>query len=140
MIFTCTSRGNTRPNGLFLGSTNPRQSMMTIVKHGMGSLCIVLSYSWIPWTNPHLAPGLEVHPKKVYPWGVPPRVSSHGPFPPRDLSPPINSSHQVSKSCCALYASSFQFDQCCCSRWLTLATLVTRSSRLFCTPCQSPCL
>ena len=48
------------------------------VKHGMRSLCMVLSYSWIPWTNPHLAPGLEVHPKKVYPWGAPPRVSSHG--------------------------------------------------------------
>ena len=28
MIFTCTSGGSTRPNGLFLRSTNPRQSMM----------------------------------------------------------------------------------------------------------------
>ena len=28
MILICTSKGSTWPNGLFLGSTNPRQSMM----------------------------------------------------------------------------------------------------------------
>ena len=31
MILICTSRGNTRPNGLFWGSTNPRQSMMRVL-------------------------------------------------------------------------------------------------------------
>ena len=30
----------------------------------MRSLCLVLSYSWIPRANHSLAPGLGVHPKK----------------------------------------------------------------------------
>ena len=82
-------------------------------KHGMRSLRAVPLYSWVPWTNHPLAPGLGGPPKKVYPWGAPPRVSSHGQTPPRDVSPPISSSHGVSKSRCALRVSSFQFDQCC---------------------------
>ena len=87
------------------------------VKHGMRSLRAVPLYSWVPWTNHPLAPGLGGPPKKVYPWGAPPRVSSHGQSPPCDISPPISSSHGVSKSRCALRVSSFQFDQSRCSRW-----------------------
>ena len=30
MILICTSKGNTRPNGLFWGSTNPRPSILTV--------------------------------------------------------------------------------------------------------------
>ena len=80
----------------------------------MGSLHSVPPYSWVPWTNHPLAPGLGVPPKKVYPWGAPPRVSSHGQTPPRDISPPISSAYGVSKSRCALRVSSFQFDQSRC--------------------------
>ena len=80
----------------------------------MGPLRSVLPYSWVPWTNPCLAPGPGVHTKKVYPWGAPPRVSSRVQVPPRDISPPISASHQVSKSRCALCVSSFQFDQSRC--------------------------
>ena len=87
------------------------------VKHGMGSLRAVPPYSWVPGTNHPLAPGLGVPPKKVYPWGAPPRVSSHGQTPPRDVSPPISSSHGVSKSRCALRESSFQFDQLSWPTW-----------------------
>ena len=87
------------------------------VKHGMESLHSGLPYSWVPWTNHPLAPGLGVHTKKVYPWGAPPRVSSHGQTPSRDISPPISASHGVCKSRCALRVSSFQFDQSHCSRW-----------------------
>ena len=64
----------------------------------MGPLRSVPPYSWVPWTNHPLAPGLGVPSKKVYPWGVPPRISSRGQTPPRDVSPPISSSHGVSKS------------------------------------------
>ena len=87
------------------------------VKHGMGPLRSSLPYSWVPGTNRLLAPGLGVPPKKVYPWGAPPRISSRDQTPPRDISPPISSSHQVSKSRCALRMSSFQFVQSRCSRW-----------------------
>ena len=76
-------------------------------------------YSWVPWTNHPLAPGLGVHTKKVYPWGAPPRVSSHGQIPPRDISPPISSAHGVSKSRCALRVSSFQFDQSHCFKMVS---------------------
>ena len=85
----------------------------------MGPLRAVPPYSWVPWTNHPLAPGLGVPPKKVYPWGVPPRVSSRGQTPPRDVSPPISSSHQVSKSRCALRVSSFQFDQSHCFKMVS---------------------
>ena len=87
------------------------------VKHGMRSLRSSLPLLSVPGTNHPLAPGLGVPPKKVYPWGAPPRVSSHGQSPPCDISPPISSSHGVSKSRCALRVSSFQFDQSRCSRW-----------------------
>ena len=36
--------------------------------------------------------------KKVYPWGAPPRISSRGPYPPRDVSPPITFSERVGKT------------------------------------------
>ena len=85
----------------------------------MGPLRSVPPYSLVPWTNHPLAPGLGVPPKKVYPWGAPPRVSSHGQTPPRDVSPPISSSHGVSKSRCALRVSSFRFDQCCCLKMVS---------------------
>ena len=130
MIFTCTSNGSTLPNGLFLGSTNPRQSMMTVAKHGMGSLAL------FPFIHGFLGPiptsrqDLGSHPKKVYPWGVPPRISSRPQTPPRDVSPPINASHQVCKSRCALRVSSFQFDQLSCSSWWV------HSSQLSCSPCR----
>ena len=39
-------------------------------------------------TNPRLEPGLGVQTKKVYPWGVPPRVSS------RVQNPQVMSLHQ----------------------------------------------
>ena len=79
-------------------------------------------------TNHPLAPGLGVPPKKVYPWGAPPRVSSHGQTPPRDVSPPISSSHGVSKSRCALRVSSFQFDQSRCFKMVSsLQSLVLYS-------------
>ena len=85
----------------------------------MGSLRSVPPQSWVPWTNHPLAPGLGVHTKKVYPWGAPPRVSSHGQTPPRDVSPPISSSHGVSKSRCAPRVSSFQFDQSHCFKMVS---------------------
>ena len=50
-------------------------------KHEMGPLRSVPPYSWVPWTNHSLAPGLGVPPKKVYPWGAPPRISSRGQTP-----------------------------------------------------------
>ena len=86
-------------------------------KHEMGPLRSVPPYSLVPWTNHPLAPGLGVPTKKVYPWGVPPRVSSRGQTPPRDVSPPISFSHGVSKSRCALRVDSFQFVQSRCPRW-----------------------
>ena len=61
---------------------------MTVAKHGNGLSRAMPSYSWVPQTNHPLAPGLGVPPKKVYPWGVPPRVSS------RDHSSHVISLHQ----------------------------------------------
>ena len=49
----------------------------------------------------------------MYPWGVPPKISSRPQTPPRDVSLPISASPQVCKSRCAPSVSSFQFDQCC---------------------------
>ena len=50
-------------------------------QHGMRSLCSGLPLLFVPGTNHPLAPGLGVPPKKVYPWGVPPRISSRGQTP-----------------------------------------------------------
>ena len=50
-------------------------------QYGMRPLCSGLPYSWVPGTNHLLAPGLGVPPKKVYPWGAPPRISSRGQTP-----------------------------------------------------------
>ena len=86
-------------------------------QHGMGPLCSGLPLLSVPGTNHPLAPGLGVPPKKVYPWGAPPRISSRSQSPPRDVSPPISFSHTVSKSRCALRVSSFQFDPSSYSRW-----------------------
>ena len=83
-------------------------------QHGMDLSALVYLYSWVSVANRLLAPGLGIHPKKVYPWGVPPRVSSRDHTPPRDISPPISFSHQVCKSRCALRVSSFQFDPSSC--------------------------
>ena len=102
---------------LILGIHQPSAVHDDSAKHGMRSLRAGLPYSWVPWTNHPLAPGLGVPPKKVYPWGAPPRVSSHGQIPPCDLAPPISASHGVSKSRCALRVSSFQFDPSSYSRW-----------------------
>ena len=104
----------------------------------MGPLRAGPPYSWVPWTNHPLAPGLGVPPKKVYPWGAPPRISSRGQVPPRDVSPPISSSHRVSKSRCALRVSSFQFDQSRCSRWSTRCSPLccTRSRLRFSSTCS----
>ena len=44
IIFTWTSKGNTRPNGLFLGSTNPRQFILTRSKSGNWSLPLTSPY------------------------------------------------------------------------------------------------
>ena len=41
----------------------------------------------------------------MYPWGVPPRVSSRGPGSPRDLAPPIPFSERVGKTPRALEES-----------------------------------
>ena len=46
----------------------------------------------------HSRQDIGVSPKKVYPWGAPPRVSSRDLTPPRDVSPPINAFSHVSKS------------------------------------------
>ena len=67
-----------RPNGLFLGSTNPRQSMMTVAKHGMSFLILFPLIHGFYGPIPISRQDLGSHPKKVYPWGVPPRVSSRG--------------------------------------------------------------
>ena len=133
MIFTCTSKGNTLPNGLFSGSTDPRQSMMTAPSMNVASpLCSTLIICSLD-QSPTRARTWGFKPKKVYPWGVPPRVSSRVQSPPRDVSPPISSSRWFSKSRCALRVGSFHFVQCCCSRWWA------RCSPLCCTPYQSPC-
>ena len=44
IIFTWTSKGNTRPNGLFLGSTNPRQFILTRSKSGNWQLPLTSPY------------------------------------------------------------------------------------------------
>ena len=88
MIFTRTSKGNTRPNGLFWGSTNPRQSMMTAPSMNVVSpLCSPLFICSLD-QSPTRARTWGSKPKKVYPWGVPPRVSS------RVQSPHVMSLHQ----------------------------------------------
>ena len=74
MIFTCTSKGNTLPNGLSSGSTSPWYFMLT-GKAWMWPLRSVPPYSSVPWTNPLLVPGPWSMDEKVYPWGVRPRVS-----------------------------------------------------------------
>ena len=77
------------------------------------SALVYLSYLFFePIT--HSRQDLGSPPKKVYPWGAPPRISSRPKVPPRDVSPPISFSHGVSKVRCALRVSSFQFDQCYC--------------------------
>ena len=109
----------------------------------MGSLRSVPPYSLVPWTNHPLAPGPFSIGKKVYPWGAPPRVSSRVQTPPRDVSPPISSSHGVSKSRCALRMSSFQFDQSRCSRWSTHCSplcytpYLSRSCLICCSCCAT---
>ena len=88
MIFTCTSKGNTLPNGLFSGSTDPRQSMMTAPSMNVASpLCSTLIICSLD-QSPTRARTWGFKPKKVYPWGVPPRVSS------RVQSPHVMSLHQ----------------------------------------------
>ena len=62
---------------------------------------------------------LGSQPKKVYPWGAPPRISSRVQVPPRDVSPPIRSSYGVSKSRCALPVGSFQFVQSRCFKMVS---------------------
>ena len=49
-------------------------------------------------TNHVLAPGPKGPHLKVYPWGVPPRVSSRHPGSPRDVSSPITFSEKVGKT------------------------------------------
>ena len=125
MILIWISRGNTRPNGLFRGSTNPQQSMMTAPSMEWGLFALFsLNHGFFgPIT--HSRQDLGSTPKKVYPWGAPPRVSSRGQTPPRDVSPPISSSHGVSKSRCAPRVSSFQFDQSHCFKMVnSLQSLV----------------
>ena len=102
---------------LILGIHQPSAVHDDSAQHGMRSLCSGLPLLFVPGTNHPLAPGLGVPPKKVYPWGAPPRISSRSQSPPRDVSPPIRSSHTVSKSRCALCVSSFQFDPSSYSRW-----------------------
>ena len=71
MIFTCTSNGSTLPNGLFWGSTNPRQSMMTALSMEWGlSALVCLSY---PFLGPitHSRQDLGSHPKKCTHGGYP---------------------------------------------------------------------
>ena len=72
MILTWTSRGNTRPNGLFLGSTNPRQSMMitaSSMEWGLSAL-VCLCYLFLgPIT--HSRQDLGSHPKKCTHGGHP---------------------------------------------------------------------
>ena len=85
----------------------------------MGSLCSVPLIHWFLGPITHSRQDLGSHPKKVYPWGAPPRVSSRVQVPPRDVSPPISSSHGDSKLRCALRVGSFQFDQCCCFKMVS---------------------
>ena len=73
---------------LVLGIDQPSAVHDDSTKHEMGPLRSVPPYSSVPWTNPPLAPGPGVQTKKVYPWGVPPRVSS------RVQSPHVMSLHQ----------------------------------------------
>ena len=80
------------------------------LQHELRSLsCVPLIHGVLgPITHSHQ--DLGSHPKKVYPWGAPPRVSSRDPTSPRDVSLPINAFPQVSKSPRALYQPSVQFD------------------------------
>ena len=68
MIFTCTSKGNTLPNGLSSGSTSPWYFMLT-GKAWMWALRSVPPYSSVPWTNPLLVPGPFVHGRESVPMG-----------------------------------------------------------------------
>ena len=87
------------------------------LQHELRSLYWVLLIHGVLEPITHSRQDIGVPPKKVYPWGAPPRVSSHDPTPPRDDSPPINAFPHVSKSRCVLCQPSFQFDQLSCSSW-----------------------
>ena len=68
IIFNCTSKGNTLPNGLSSGWTSPWYFMLT-GKAWIWPLRSVPPYSSVPWTNPLLAPGPLVHGRKSVPTG-----------------------------------------------------------------------
>ena len=102
-----------------LGIHQPSTIHADSAKHENGASLLCSPYSSVPWTNPRLALGLGVSTKKVYPLGVPPRISSRGQTPPRDVFPPISSSHGVSKSRCALRADSFEFVQSRCFKMVS---------------------
>ena len=71
MILIWISRGSTRPNGLFSGSTNPRQSMMTVL--GMEWDFSALIYLYYLFLKPitHSRQDLGSHPKKCTHGGYP---------------------------------------------------------------------
>ena len=75
MILICTSKGNTLPNGLFWGSTNPLQFMMTTPSMKVTSPLRAPLIILIPPPITHSRQDLFSLDEKVYPWGVPPRVS-----------------------------------------------------------------
>ena len=71
MILIWISRGNTRPNGLFWGSTNPRQSMMTApsMEWDLSTLVYLIHGFLEPIT--HSRQELGSHPKKCTHGGHP---------------------------------------------------------------------
>ena len=75
MIFTCTSQGNHLPNGLSLGSTSPLYFMMTAPSMKCGLSALFTLFIWFLDQLPTRARTFCPWTKKVYPWGVPPRVS-----------------------------------------------------------------
>ena len=152
IILTWTSNGNTRPNGLFLGSTNPRQSISDTVNfRQLTSRRDVPLIHPLVSTNHTLALDPLVQGMKKCTHGGYPLESLLVPSIPRDGSPPITVSERVSKARCASRLSSFQFDPLSCFKMVSsLQSMVLYSmpivmlfealKTLWHTPLRSDCL